>query len=305
MCILKKICKIPAYIKSKCGDYSRWAIARSKTFPFSLYGFYLSLKPPYNYYNKIEFEDLQARKKSDTIFIFGSGASIEDISEEDWDIIKKNNTMSFNYFVVQKFIDIDFHIIREIANDDGRVNIQNFSEYAETINKNKRYDKTVFLIQKGWKAFSSNILLGSNFLKKGSSVLRFKNVPRQEFPPVSKKFKKGLVHGPGSIVECVNFSYLLGFKHIVLVGVDLYDRRYFWFSEKLDTYSISKITDQGGMLTDHLSNLGHRTGNNIVPFFAAWQKEFEAEGVRLYTLNPKSLLSDVLPIYDTTTRPTL
>ena len=37
------------------------------------------------------------KKKSDTVFIVGSGESINDLSEKEWDIIKRHNIIGLNY----------------------------------------------------------------------------------------------------------------------------------------------------------------------------------------------------------------
>ena len=46
--------------------------------------------------------------------------------------------------------------------------------------------------------------------------------------PYSRSFNSGIVHGFGSVISVVNIAYLMGWKHIVLVGIDLYDHRYFY-----------------------------------------------------------------------------
>ncbi len=42
---------------------------------------------------------------------------------------------------------------------------------------------------------------------------------------------------PGTLVDAVNVAYCLGWKEIVLVGIDLYDSRYYWLPpDKTLTY---------------------------------------------------------------------
>ena len=47
-------------------------------------------------------------KKSDTIFFFGSGFSVNEISNEEWDYFKSHNTISANWFHKRDIIPIDF-----------------------------------------------------------------------------------------------------------------------------------------------------------------------------------------------------
>ena len=47
----------------------------------------------------------------------------------------------------------------------------------------------------------------------------------------TRSFAQGVRHAPGTLSDVVNCAYLLGWKDIVLVGVDLYDSRYFWLEQ--------------------------------------------------------------------------
>jgi hypothetical protein len=85
--------------------------------------------------------ELRVTRKSDTIFIFGSGYSINDITEPEWSHFEQHDPFSFSWFLYQDF-----------------------------------------------------------------------------------------VHIAGTLTDCAKFAYLLGWKNIVLAGVDLYDRGYFWLS---------------------------------------------------------------------------
>ena len=55
----------------------------------------------------------------------------------------------------------------------------------------------------------------------------------------SRSIDSGVVHGYGSIISVVNIAYLMGWKNIVLVGIDLYDHRYFYVPDN-ETRSVEK-----------------------------------------------------------------
>ena len=79
----------------------------------------------------------------------------------------------------------------------------------------------------------------------------------------------------------------MGWKHIVLVGVDLYDRRYFWLppNETRLIDSVRNFTFDDPAKDGKVESIGK------------WKTIFEQHGVNLYVYNPKSLLTDVLPLY--------
>ena len=54
--------------------------------------------------NTIDNLNVQEYKKSDTIFIMGSGSSINTISEDQWNIISKNDSLGLNFWIIHDFI---------------------------------------------------------------------------------------------------------------------------------------------------------------------------------------------------------
>ena len=102
----------------------------------------------------------------------------------------------------------------------------------------------------------------------------------------STSLKDGLVHVSATLEECVNFAFLMGWKAIVLAGVDLYDRRYFWLPPDQPGYG------------DTTTDIPHRTASTgIVDSLGAWRDRFAAEGVQLFVHNPRSLLTSRLPVW--------
>jgi hypothetical protein len=84
----------------------------------------------------------------------------------------------------------------------------------------------------------------------------------------------------------VNFAVLMGWTSIVLVGVDLYDRRYFWLPPDVAR------PEEHNLDATHATALG-----GIVTTLGSWSEQLAPRGIRLYVHNPKSLLSQVLPVW--------
>ncbi|MFH1070337.1 MAG: hypothetical protein V1794_12030 [Candidatus Glassbacteria bacterium] len=246
-----------------------------------------------NHYRCLAESELRGLKKSDTVFIFGSGYSINSISPSEWEHFARFDTLSFNWFVWQSFVRIDFHLVREISPSDLDSSIWpgKIAEYGRLITGRPFYASTVFLMQGDFTAVNANRLLLADLLPRETRIFRYRTRSKGKYEPPSKSFEQGLVHGPSTLMECVNFCYIMGWKKIVLVGVDLYDRRYFWLDE-------DEIRE-GDRLRGADVSMKHNTAERVVEFMAAWRKEMARDGVELMVYNPGSLLKDVLEIYQT------
>tara|TARA_B100000029_G_scaffold91521_1_gene81469 strand:+ start:1149 stop:2060 length:912 start_codon:yes stop_codon:yes gene_type:complete len=239
------------------------------------------------YYKHLSERELLASRKSDTVFIFGSSYSLNTISEKEWKFFETHETVGFNWFVHQNWIRCDFHLIRGISNFDMDKPIwkSDLEQYFNLINSKSLYSNTIFLVQKGFAAINGNRTIGLKLLPKTSKIFRWK---KTRGPDPKFSFDQGLSHNNSSLDETVNFAFLMGWKHIVLVGVDLYDRRYFWLpsdeARLIDTVRNFTVNDPA------------RDGK--VESVGKWKTIFEQHGVNLYVYNPKSLLADVLPVYE-------
>jgi hypothetical protein len=99
----------------------------------------------------------------------------------------------------------------------------------------------------------------------------------------------------------VNVAACLGWKHIVLAGVDLYDSRYFWLGpdETLEFDPVTELLKPGKINTVGNGPYDrHNTARNgVVQRMEAWRHHLESRGIQLSVLNPRSLLADVMPVY--------
>jgi len=130
--------------------------------------------------NNKHLSDVEIRqtRTSDTIFIFGSGSSIQDLSVADWAHFAKHNTMSFNYFMKQKKVRIDYHLIREIGLDDIKPAawIASLKKYVELIQVNPFYRNTIIMLQHGWRGVNGNRFIGMGLFSENRRVFRYKNI---------------------------------------------------------------------------------------------------------------------------------
>lgn len=230
-------------------------------------------------YRHLSIDEVRATRRSDTVFIFGSGYSLNAITPAEWRAIAKHDTLGFNEFHRQSFVRVDYHVA-------GEVDL--IEPYVAGLRSNPLYDDTVLVLQEGWAGFFGNTLVGRGLLRGGARVFRYHRRSRGVDVPPSRSFDEGLVHGFGSIFSVVNFAYLMGWRHIVIAGVDLNDRRYFWLSpDEMRPY------DKPGFVVDSV----FLNADNIVSMLGGWGQRFAQEGIALSVYNPNSRLARALPVF--------
>lgn len=244
--------------------------------------------------------------KNDTnrIYIFGSGYSLNNISKVDWLKIRKSgHTLSFSEFFRSDFVDVDFHIIREIDLlsfnflpfylkrffGESILNLNYMSFYYKNLKNNKRFKNTryIFLCD----LFSGPSLLFYCIYGYFLNVLGFysNKLNRKLYWPISESLK-GIPHGNSTLLDCINIAYLMGYKEIILVGVDMYDRRYFYLKENESREYDLKI----GRTNQDL----HNTSFPVLEALEIWYPFLLSKDVKLYSLNEKSLLTKILPVFN-------
>lgn len=233
-------------------------------------------------------DELQRARRSETVFVFGSGASLNDIPAQEWQRMSEHDTFGFNWFVHERFVRCDFHLIRQIADsNERRVWEPQIREYCGLIETNPRYAETLLLVQHEWRARGANLALQLEIFPKRHRVLPWRTARDTD---LSTSFEDGLVHGSSTLLDTVNAAYLLGWKRIVLVGVDLYDRRYFWLPEG-ETRPVDVARDAT------FEDLHTQASTSLIDRLARWRASLAKQGIELSVYNPRSLLARALPVH--------
>ncbi len=250
-------------------------------------------------YQIIDNKSLIRYRRSNRVYVFGSGYSLNDLTKEEWAEIEKHDTLGFNAFVRQQWIRVDFHLIRgwrEGANLN--YNPRHNLELAQLINDSSFYSNTILIMQDEHFAHTSRLLLADTMLNKSSQISYYHTAKKGPNPTLS--MVNGLRHLSGTLTDAVNFAFCLGWQEIVLVGVDLYDTRYFWL-EPDKTFSIDYNT--GDISQSLTSDRGQRydephstVTNGVLDEMSQWADYMKSYGVELLVYNPKSLLSTKIPV---------
>lgn len=248
------------------------------------------------HYRILDPEQLRATRTSDTVFVFGSGYSINELTPEEAAFFERHDTFGFNFFWRENLLRVDYHLAREMAGNDldRRQWLPELESYATGIEQSRHYRETILLLQSGFRATNPNQAIGRRLLP-GRRVFFFRN--DSERTDLALSLDEPIPHGYGTLEDCVNIAFLIGWRTIVLVGVDLYDRRYFWLGPE--------ETNPGDLVRDATWRDTHHTAidGGIVDRMAQWRRDLLERGVELYVYNPRSLLARVMPVYDGVERP--
>lgn len=250
-------------------------------------------------------------KKSDTIFILGSGSTINEINEKQWKNIKKHSTIGFNYFMFHNFIPDSYLIEPERVKD-----LLLCKNLINLIKKKKKYlSKTKIIMHRMGcykiikyclKNYSIDFKLFTPFdfgfktniqIKKflNSSLIKFSNY---FFLPAQ---------GCASVERIVLSAYLHGFKNIVLCGVDLNNNEYFFYKKtkyenelKKNAQIIKIFNKKHHAKNIHATNDVNKAKKGIAvsEILKIYNAHFKKNNVNLFVLNKKSALSKFLPIYN-------
>lgn len=231
-------------------------------------------------------EEFLSYKKSNTIFILGSGYSVNSLSDSDWAIVRKFDSIGFNWFCKHRF-QPTFYLIREQANNRARTtDIEDPSLLIRAVNN---YKKTAGIIadvsSHSPHSYSytkdKNLSLPCVVVRDNKSLRSSKSMIRSMHRDPFEK--TGLIHGNATIVSILHLVYFMKYERIVFLGVDLYDSRYFWLPKNVTRHTVSKKKQ---VYKDR-----HAIAKRLLKFIDSYKKL----GIDMYTGNPKSLLKNIMP----------
>jgi hypothetical protein len=258
----------------------------------SFFFFYIS---KFSSINTIPFSSFPPKK---TIFIFGSGSSLNELSTCELNRLKDiGDTMGFNAVVDFEKIHWDYFIIREFEQKviklgslalESIFNWVLIKDFDNKISASHFFSSTKFLICSDRKC--GQALLWLHFFgKKFKNKLLYTNKLDRSvnWPPSNSLFE--IPHGNATLNDAINLSYLAGYSEIVLVGVDLYDSRYFYLKEN-ETRDFDKTRKRD-------NKMKHNTSGPMLANLLLWKTFLLDKNVTIKVLNPKSMAASVVDIY--------
>ena len=286
---------------------------RKEIFIKKLYLLYATL-------NGLKSFDDNFKRRSDTVFILGSGASLALVKDSSWLKISRFDVFGVNMSIVHGFpVTLQFWEMLGTTNID--------SLFVNNM-KHERFKNTKFVIN------VNHAVNKKFFSKKYKDVLKLKNV--YGYAPIGLSLKEptrsnfeayyetlrsktkctSTIHHCTHIGAAVDFAYLSGYKNIVLVGCDLNGGKYFTelksesviYPNTAEYKLCNEYRQEHNTSINESYELAHPTMQqdlmnskgvvDSITYFDSIGKLYKARGVNLSVLNDDSGLARNLPVFD-------
>lgn len=186
----------------------------------------------------ISGDPLSKLKASDTLFVLGSGASINTLSPQDWEVIGKHDTVGLNFWVLHDFVPDTYVFEPPKDPTDRAALINNLSLRAEDYRQTQLFMKDGERFdEKELRDFLSEIcaVMGQRVVLSLDWELRTE-APAQFRRQLSRLDRSGwlgsarmpLPRKRASIFTITLMALRASYKRVVLCGVDLIDSAYFY-----------------------------------------------------------------------------
>lgn len=189
--------------------------------------FFVWLKNRHMRYKMISLHEGKTYKKSDTIFVLGSGPSINKVTEEQWDYISKHDSFGINFSFLFDFVPT-FQSL-----EDGKIKwYRNFIEERFEPYR-KKLSRTVWFISERHMARFIHPRLTPQFFPE-NPVCCFYKYPKpiqisEDRPFRKEDFLNNSIVYRGSLSIVLYLIDKLEYKNIVLLGIDLHTSQHFFY----------------------------------------------------------------------------
>lgn len=242
------------------------------------------------------------------LYILGSGESIEDVKAENWDEVSANNSIGFNAWPIHSFVPtaLAFEPFNEASTDYVQLFDHVLKEPRFRLRKpgillfrpNRAEEGDTYL--RIPKDLLSNARLYGRFVPSSTKIqtVRSEILWLQRLQRVGWIAESLLPDSGASVIRLVSLGTRLGFKKIVLLGVDVNGGRYFWERNP------SRLRDRDlRSFSPGFTRSVHQTMTRdgkpfiLTEFLMMFQEIMQESGSTLFAGSPESALADFLPVH--------
>jgi hypothetical protein len=213
---------------------------------------------------KIDYTTLKSHKQSDTIFVLGSGASINQITEEQWKHIDSHDSIGLNRWPAHEFVPT--YYVSELSTDRSE---SYKKQYWNLFNdKKSEYENTPFILKNPSTKYNSletkdlpEWIRKKVILSCDSGFTAMKYINREKNRQIvtymhekdyfDQRNVDFLYRMRGSISYLIHLAVVLGYKKIVLCGVDMVNSKYFFEHEDYQNKKVPRIKKDVEKGEDH------------------------------------------------------
>jgi hypothetical protein len=189
--------------------------------------------------------DLASLRSSDTLFILGSAQSINQIPAERWQVIGRHDSVGINFWPAHPFVPRFYHFenvtydehpamyesLRDLLarRAEAYINtVKIITEVAPTGNRQLVFEIPDGMRRQLYLGFSMPVVARNE--EEFRSGIRFM-ASIGAF--ISRRSTIWLFKYGGSVIGMLTLAVLMGYKHVVLCGVDLNQQTYFYQDREL------------------------------------------------------------------------
>lgn len=253
--------------------------------------------------------DLAALKTSDTVFILGSGASINNISDAGWSNIAKHDSFGFNFWLVHSFVPTLYFSEALPESAPGFDYPRLYRRYINAAAKRPEYATipkvlTDFTVDRSyfWEGLPSHMRENVYSVATIPAFARTEDEFRCNATELKRlgffKQKPHIRHlfkYRATISMLVSLAYMMGYKRIVLCGVDITDPRYFYHdAERYPEFSEIESARPGKVHITGVEREMMVTAQTVIRILN--EVVIRPSGAELLVENPTSALASFLPI---------
>lgn len=246
-------------------------------------------------------------KRSETLFVLGSGGSIEELSAAQWRHVAAHDSIGFNFWLVHRYVptyfmfeaapsyaldrnDVMERLLAARAVDYRNVPIINnyrhwthlhrsVSQYPMEIRNHLYLHAPYYFPVVGSQPLRACLRLWRLFLVSAG----------------------GLIHHGSTLSSAIVFGVVAGYRRIVTLGVDLNNSEYFWerSPEAYTDVETPRNVQSGGV--HQTASRSHRDRKSFMPIDAYLRiladEVLRPAGVSLFVGSPNSMLANHFPVY--------
>ena len=256
--------------------------------------------------------DYESYKRSDTLFILGSGESICQLTQDHWKKVSDSDSFGINHWMIHPHVP-NFYSFETPRAEDSRVVLMNNLQVRAS-----SYRDCAFIFKVGAKSRDMNsvrdianiaslndlsVSVPSYFTVRNKAQLicllrKYKNIKNS----IQKKKQDLFFRQRASVVFATMFAYDLGFKDIVFCGIDGYAGSGYFF-EQSDASVISEDViippsgqKKGGIHKTMDADVGSLTVDVCLRLIN--EHLFKRTGIRMWVGTSNSMLSEWMPSWD-------
>ncbi len=251
------------------------------------------------------------RKENSTLFILGSGESVEEVTTKQWDFVRRSTSVGINSWVVHDFVPdaYSFEEVKDGGYTDVSSTLSKLLTRPEVLARRPR----ILMLRPHASTPASRVVdipsdLRSEVRLYGRTTLftrDAKNLPRDIervlISMVKNKVPAGISLDAGmSVSRLISLGARAGFHRIVLVGVDLNSPRYF-FDVNTEYWDRRKVAafnpwhDRGAVHGIEETTIRSFAASVIIPALSSAVRS--VTGTEVFVSSESSALSSSLPVF--------